>query len=509
LTDQSGLFSLQRLVLLCSCTSVNGGKNGTTFCEFSPMFVNGQQEELLVVGTFLGTLEVYSLRNKKSIEWKQTVTLRKSEVSTEVVVPESICFTRMTEDDTGVYAFVGSRDGDIFHFLLDGRGLTCLGRVQGGPSGCSARLAHIETRDGEDVPIALFKNSSLAVLCEYSTKVRTENSSASEGGEKKPEEVGFFVHPVPLGLSPLLVGEIGPNGRVAVVATTALPDGRPYIVIGNIDDDIIPCATFNYVRMFLGRTTGGRLLLLDPGSLKIMCNMSIPFTPVDNICCVTENLIAFSSHQRIFLLSPRKETSRSGDVRINFVTVCKMDREWGHAFTRLSPIPRESWNLFPMNKPYRKDLAEPEALFLGSSAHDGLLVLALFEDRLRPIYVQSSARCLTAVRCLPGGNGILFTDRDGYVGVLGNSFLPSNEQVDTLLCEMVSTNFGEVLTDTVVVGTAGGVGPELLLPSMSGSLRRLCLRRKFVSTKAIDGLRKVSLGGKMIVVNWCERVLAD
>ncbi|KAF4693546.1 hypothetical protein FOZ60_010727 [Perkinsus olseni] len=86
-----------------------------------------------------------------------------------------------------------------------------------------------------------------------------------------------------------------------------------------------------------------------------------------------------------------------------------------------------------------------------------------------------------------------------YVGVLGNSFLPSNEQVDTLLCEMVSTNFGEVLTDTVVVGTAGGVGPELLLPSMSGSLRRLCLRRKFVSTKAIDGLRKVSLGGKMIV----------
>ncbi|KAF4651762.1 hypothetical protein FOZ61_010225, partial [Perkinsus olseni] len=473
--------------------------------------------------------------------------------------------------DTGVYAFVGSRDGDIFHLLLDGRGLTCLGRVQGGPSGCSTRLAQIETRDGDDVPIALFKNSSLAVLCEYSTKVATENSSASEGGEKKPEEVGFSVHPVPLGLAPLLVGEIGPNGRVAVVATTALPDGRPHIVIGNIDDDIMPCATFNYTMPYYcrtlevvdkntafsicrlpstgrwavtqisikpesigpagtcyeplealgvknsarasaedgididhddGKTTGGRLLLLDSGSLKIMCNMSIPFTPVDNICCVTENLIAFSSHQRIFLLSPRKETSRSGDVRINFVTVCKMDREWGHAFTRLSPIPGESWSLFPMNKPYRKDLAEPEALFLGSSTHDGLLVLALFEDCLRPIYVQSSARCLTAVRCLPGGNGILFTDRDGYVGVLGNSFLPSNEQVDTLLCEMVSTNVGEVLTDAVVVGNAGGVGFELLLPSMSGSLRRLCLRRKFVSTKAIDGLRKVSLGGKMIVMNW-------
>ncbi|KAF4707046.1 hypothetical protein FOZ62_031264 [Perkinsus olseni] len=240
---------VERLVLLCSCTSVNGGKNGTTFCEFSPIFVNGQQEELLVVGTFLGTLEVYSVRNKKTIEWKQTVTLRKSEVSTEVMVPESICFTRMTEDDTGVYAFVGSRDGNIFHLLLDGRGLTCLGRVQGGPSGCSACLAHIETRDGDDVPIALFKNSSLAVLCEYSTKVATENSSASEGGEKKPEEVGFSVHPVPLGLAPLLVGEIGPNGRVAVVATTALPDGRPYIVIGNIDDDIMPCATFNYKRI--------------------------------------------------------------------------------------------------------------------------------------------------------------------------------------------------------------------------------------------------------------------
>ncbi|KAF4754585.1 hypothetical protein FOZ62_025451, partial [Perkinsus olseni] len=269
LTDQSGLFSLQRLVLLCSCTSVNGGKNGTTFCEFSPMFVNGQQEELLVVGTFLGTLEVYSLRNKKSIEWKQTVTLRKSEVSTEVVVPESICFTRMTEDDTGVYAFVGSRDGDIFHFLLDGRGLTCLGRVQGGPSGCSARLAHIETRDGEDVPIALFKNSSLAVLCEYSTKVRTENSSASEGGEKKPEEVGFFVHPVPLGLSPLLVGEIGPNGRVAVVATTALPDGRPYIVIGNIDDDIIPCATFNYTMPYYCRT----LEVVDKNTAFSLCRL--------------------------------------------------------------------------------------------------------------------------------------------------------------------------------------------------------------------------------------------
>lgn len=54
-------------------------------------------------------------------------------------------------------------------------------------------------------------------------------------------------------------------------------------------------------------------------------------------------------------------------------------------------------------------------------------------------------------------------------------------------------------------------GFELLLPSMSGSLRRFRPKRRFVSTAAIDALRKVSLGGaKLDFIEYsCHDYLAE
>ncbi|KAF4651281.1 hypothetical protein FOL47_000502, partial [Perkinsus chesapeaki] len=570
---------IERLVHLCEYRSLSG-KSGCTLCEFCPLpLIHQPYGDILVVGTFIGTLEVFVIYEKKNIQLKQTVELKQ---------------------DDRVKVFVGCRDGYVLYFNLDSQGLTQLSQVRGGPAGCPGKIININ--DNDTIPVALFKTSSITVIAQ------DDASKVNKDEDGGPSSSLFTVKPLPLGLSPHLLAPIAPDGRVAIVATTVDKKQQPYLLIevtsknkafglcrlasdgrwsiaqiginpgsigpaanlnepaagyparvercipfpaGGIGDGInreVPtCSaicqlnvpekmTFFAVGTRFeplnnsgiknsanvaaverrgcyeddGKTTGGRLLLVETESFKLMCKMSksfyifidefsligIPYTPVDNICSVSEDLIAFSSHQRIYLLRGRKEIGGDKKERINFMTVTKIDREWGHAFTRLLEKAFTVKLTVPLKSGQRRcnDRGVPEGLFLGSNTADGVMVLAVVDGgELRPIYIEASSRFVTAMTCLPEGNGVLFADRDGTVGLLGVKFSAACEGSDSLLCDMTAANSPDIPTDALVLDSENDIA--VLLPTMSGSLRRLRLKKKFVSTKALDALRKVSLGG--------------